>query len=476
MAQSPPRVHGGDANKGWFPLLAGFFLGLALLKLGNPVILDVSLMYPPLKGLGEIISEPWPVAWGYAMLACLAVAGMFVAKRPDGVPQWVVWLPAVWLGWQFLASAQTVDPKLTRLTLPHFAASVACFYLGLCCSAGDGLGLRRLRVGLFAGLVVVLSAGMHQHHGGFESNLRYFQENEKTGWTNATPAELKQLELSRMLIRKPDGGLTVNPAMEHKLTSARIFGTLVYPNAFAGIILMLLPMALVAMRDWTRRFGNVPHGVLVGLVAYVGLACLYWSGSKSGWLIAVALGAVALLRLPLVRALKVGLVVVLVVGGGAGLAVKYRDYFSRGATSAAARLDYWSAAWGNATKHPVLGSGPGTFFAIYKEAKKPESEMARLAHNDYLQQASDSGWPGFLAYAGLVFGSLWLLMKRAARDDGTFAVWLGLVGWALQGFVEFGLYIPASAWTAFLLLGCLCRESAALDSTLRNPAASLTRA
>jgi hypothetical protein len=35
------------------------------------------------------------------------------------------------------------------------------------------------------------------------------------------------------------------------------------------------------------------------------------------------------------------------------------------------------------------------------------------------------------------------------------AVWLGVLGWALQGVIEFGLYIPALAWPAFAFLGWL---------------------
>jgi hypothetical protein len=36
-----------------------------------------------------------------------------------------------------------------------------------------------------------------------------------------------------------------------------------------------------------------------------------------------------------------------------------------------------------------------------------------------------------------------------------FAVWLGVLGWALQGLLEFDLYIPALAWPALTLLGWL---------------------
>jgi hypothetical protein len=451
---APPKDNPVTAG-GWFPVVAGCFLGLALVKFGNPVILDVGVLYPPLKNLDEVVSEPWPVNWGYGLMVLLAVGGWFAARRPAGVPPWVLWMPAAWLAWLCLSAAQTVDAGLTRLTMPHFAACVACFYLGLFAVGTRESGLRMLRAGLVAGLLAVLVAGMRQHHGGFESNLRFFRENEATGWTNVPPEQVRQLESTKLLICKADGTPTINPAMEHKLTSVRIFGTLVYPNALAGVILLLLPLAVVAVRDWTLRLSNVARGVLIGSVAYLGVACLYWSGSKAGWLVALAVGVVALLRLPFPRAAKVGLVAALLVGGSAGLVFKYRDYFSRGAKSAVARFDYWEAAWSNSVRRPVLGSGPGTFYSIYKTSKRPESEMARLAHNDYLQQASDSGWPALAAFAALVLGTLGVLWPKCAADDVRFAAWLGLAAWAMQAFVEFGLYIPASGWTLFLLLGAL---------------------
>jgi len=46
-------------------------------------------------------------------------------------------------------------------------------------------------------------------------------------------------------------------------------------------------------------------------------------------------------------------------------------------------------------------------------------------------------------------------IHTAIEDWTTFGVWVGVLGWALQGLVEFGLYIPALAWPAFALLGWL---------------------
>jgi O-antigen ligase len=109
-----------------------------------------------------------------------------------------------------------------------------------------------------------------------------------------------------------------------------------------------------------------------------------------------------------------------------------------------------------AKTHPVFGTGPGTFSIPYKHLKAPEAEMAKLAHNDYLEQATDSGMVGFLAFSGFTWGSM-ALLYRGCQRNGWFLllIWIGLLGWCLQAFIEFGLYIPALAWPVFLLFGVL---------------------
>lgn len=439
------------ARNGWWPVVAGVFLAFVLLKLGNPVILDHVAGAP--EGWREILFETWPAAWGYGVLAVVAAVGALQWRRPVGVPVWALALPVVWLAWQFLAAATTVDAALTRMVLPQFVATVVCFGLGL--SAGGSAGARRVWLGLLAGLLVVLGSGFRQQYGGLAASREFFYENEKSGWKDVPAEELARLEASRLLVRKPDGSFTINPDLLPKLAKDRIMGTLVQPNALAGVVLLLLPGALLTVWGASGRLQNVTRGVLVGLVAYMGLACLYWSGSKAGWLIALVVGGVALLNLPLPKALKIGLVVAVAAGGLAGFAWKYQSYFAAGARSANARFDYWSVAGQTVLNRPLLGSGPGTFYAIYRQAKRPDAEMTRLVHNDYLQQASDSGVVGLLAFGGFIWASLAALYRITRGDWTLFAVWLGLFGWALQSFVEFGLYLPALAWTAFFLFGWL---------------------
>jgi O-antigen ligase len=145
-----------------------------------------------------------------------------------------------------------------------------------------------------------------------------------------------------------------------------------------------------------------------------------------------------------------GVVVALVVFG-----IRFHDYFQRGATSAAARFDYWTVAGEIVQENPLRGSGPGSFEEQYRDKRKPDAEMTRLAHNDYLQQASDSGIPGALLFAAWLWGGL-AYGYRLRRSGGlAWMVWLGLLGWALQEAAEFGLFIPGISWPAAVLLGWL---------------------
>src|ERR1043165_6796537 len=80
-----------------FAILFGALLGLAIIKFGNPIILDGKLETPNL--LGSAWSDPWPSHWGSWLLAALALFGGLVAplnkvRWPGRKCFWV--LPLVW--------------------------------------------------------------------------------------------------------------------------------------------------------------------------------------------------------------------------------------------------------------------------------------------------------------------------------------------------------------------------------------------
>jgi hypothetical protein len=264
----------------------------------------------------------------------------------------------------------------------------------------------------------------------------------------------------------------------------------------AGALLLFLPGSLGAIADARALFTSGARMLLGAIFGIAGFGCMYWSGSKAGWLLMMLMGLVTLLHLPFGKRYQVALLTVVIVFGTTGFFWKYSGYFNKGATSVSARTDYWRAALQTTRERPVFGTGPGTFEIAYQRVKRPESEPSRLTHNDYLEQASDSGLPGFFLYTVFILGALFCGSPYAKdrklgiqspgsgvqnRVKGTkkpspeppgigqhtedfcawgqnwtaFGLWLGVLGWAVQGLVEFGLYIPALAWPAFALLGWL---------------------
>ena len=424
---------------GLFRGLFGAFLGLSLLKFGNPPIME-KWVTAPTDFFTFVLGFPWPIGWAYRLLALIAIVGLFAARWKVNAPRWLVALPLAWLIWQLLAATQSVDAQLSDPTLKHFTACVVCFYLGLL-SLSRARSLAIFWLGLFCGFLLVLAGGLEQHFGGLEQSRNYFY-----------------LYIYPQLQEVP-------PEYVKKMSSSRIFSTLFYPNALAGVILLFLPLTLGLIGRASRYLTIGARWFVALVVSAASLACLYWSGSKGGWLLMLMLGLIALLRMPSQKQLKLAVVTGVLVVGLAGFFWKYAAFFEKGATSVGARFDYWRAAIETATEHPAFGTGPGTFAIPYQRIKRPESEMARLVHNDYLEQASDSGLPGFLLYAFFVGAALTLSFPKTA-DWRTFPVWLGVLGWSLQSFVEFSLYIPALSWPAFAFLGWLLgHQSRQIEST-----------
>lgn len=390
-----------------------------------------------------LFGSPWPLRWAYVLMAALALLSIGSWKWRVPLPLGVLLLPLAWFVWQCLASAHSVDPALTRATLPHLAGCVLCFYIGVL-ALWRSPGIRFFWPGVLAGFLLMVFAAWEQHFGGLDETRKYF-------WTYVYP------------------GMDMYPTdYIRKITSNRVFGTLFYPNTLAAAIILLLPPISAKVWQWTGngRFTTSARAFILIVWAAITLACMFWSGSKGGWLVLMTAGLIGFFRWPgIAPKFRVLAAAALIVAGLGGFFWTYASFFKRGAPSVGARFDYWTAAVKNASLKPIYGSGPGTFAVPYAQLKTQQSEMSRLVHNDYLQQASDSGIPGFLFYAAFITAALFQTWKSTSLVHASrpwdspklvpFAVWLGLTGWFLHSFIEFNLYVPALAWTAFLLLGWL---------------------
>jgi hypothetical protein len=441
-----------------FALAFGLFLGLALWKFGNPVVLDARVAPP--TSLVEAWSQSWPPRWGFWFLMPVGFFGVLftIAHKPRWTgSRWLWILPLAWLGCQLASATQTTDRALTAPTLMHFGGCVLCYFIGNW-RLGEERSFRVLLIGLLAAFAVCLVRASDQKLFEFPQEKKTLLEGERTSWTNFAPEVVRQMKNDGIIITT-NGLDAANPVIVAKYDKGRVFGTLVYPNALAGAVLLLLPVTLTLAVNGTRGFRTLTRCAVIGLALFLGVGSLLWSQSRSGWLIAVAMVGAASFRLNCSVRWKWLALLLVVAVGSAAFALRFHHYLTAGATSVGARLDYWHAAVKNTVEHPLFGSGPGTFQRPYALLKRPESEMARLAHNDYLEQFSDSGVLGGVSYAawiGLLLGTIARGTLRVLPPT-TFAISVGLLGWFAQGLSEFGLYIPALAWTAFALAGGVVR-------------------
>ncbi len=439
-------------------IIFGAFLGLGLVKFGNPIILDAEIPVP--SNLSELWNEPWPAIWGLSAAWCLSAAALWIRlsstrKGAFKWQSWRFWLPLVWFVWQVAAAGHSVDATLSRPTLAHFSAFLLCWWLG-CYLLPTASWPRWLLIGILVALAFCLVRAANQRWGGFRRDRESLLEGQRTGWTNYPVADLAEMQRTRMLL-STNNALIINPLVLVKLERARVSGTLVYPNALAGALLLLLPISiLLALRE-TVALRPPIRFLVIGVTLFLGLGCFIWTGSKSAWLIAVGQVGLVLADRPWSARWRTMAITLLVLVGLITFAIRFRAYFAAGATSVSARFDYWQVAWHTALDHPGFGTGPGTFMRSYAQRKAPEAEMTRLVHNDYLEQFSDSGIPGGLLYVVWVGSALWLSGRTTLRhrEPVRTALWLGAAAWFIQGFVEFSLYIPGMAVLGWTFLGAL---------------------
>ncbi len=80
----------------------------------------------------------------------------------------------------------------------------------------------------------------------------------------------------------------------------------------------------------------------------------------------------------------------------------------------------------------------GRLAIAYERLKKPESEMAQMTHNDYLEQASDSGVAGLFDLCRMVVVGLFNIYLPKRRFAGKLGEAGGLAGSFGVGYAKRG--------------------------------------
>jgi O-antigen ligase len=422
---------------------------------------------PPASHEGAIESAPQSV-WSKAAWAGL-VAAALLAPLPFGAVQKWAWtallvvalaLLVVWaigsannhvmrLYWcplyvpaalflvlgaiQFFGH-RSLDPFATRESLLNLVANLIYFFLaGQIVARGSGKELPRF------GLVVVVYAFLLA----LFAVIQFFSGDGLIYWS----------------VQPRWGGSVFGPYVNH--------------NHYAGLMEILIPIGAAYVLS---RPPSHPGKALLGFAVLLPIASLLLSGSRGGLISLLVEGlilSVVLLRgSPLSRRRSAAVTVTL------GMVAVGVLFFSLAPQSVTRRLGsvvnlFYSPelSLGDRLRvsvdslrvfrdHPWLGTGLGSFEAVFPEYQSFSSDLRYdHAHDDYAEALAETG----LAGATLIILAFWLFFRSAFRnlnerledEVGWIQVGaaLGCCGLLVHSFVDFNLHIPANAMWFALSLG-----------------------
>lgn len=276
------------------------------------------------------------------------------------------------------------------------------------------------------------------------------------------------------------------------------FGPYVNRNHYAGLMLLLCPLAVavmlynkprVAYESWRERlseffnYRTVNHYLLLLLAVMLMGISVFVSLSRGG----IVCLSLALILLGVAVALKRqagrgrGVVVAALAGtmllgvgwfGWDPIFARFDKIRDDETNITVGRLAVWQDSMGIIRDYPLLGTGYGTFFHAHKAYRRlTPGRFYVYAHNDYLEIAAGTGVIGLACFAAFVAAILASVKRYRQRHD-RYAIYLylgaasGLIAFLIHCIVEFNLQIGANALYFFFFAG-LC--IAAANTHLRTP-------
>ncbi|MCD6309732.1 MAG: O-antigen ligase family protein [Candidatus Eremiobacteraeota bacterium] len=241
--------------------------------------------------------------------------------------------------------------------------------------------------------------------------------------------------------------------IQHDLVRSRSIGTMGNPDFLAGLLALILPLALAITfttgEKWKERLGFIAVGIimLAGLLTYC----------RGGWL-AMAAGILVFFLLSGKNILKNNsqkiITVIVIIVTVFLSALVYESVFHKGSEkitgriisafgddrSVSARKYLWKTAVHLVRERPLLGWGPeyfpfGSLRFRYLEPVDLRYRLAlpESAHNDYLDLAVSCGIPALFLFLGIIFMSVRATIPRIKGVGGERIFYSGMLG-ALMGF------------------------------------------
>ncbi|HLF87259.1 MAG TPA: O-antigen ligase family protein [Nitrospiria bacterium] len=236
----------------------------------------------------------------------------------------------------------------------------------------------------------------------------------------------------------------------------RIFSTFQNVNAFAGFLIILIPLSLYLVLFSKEGSSRIWSGASLLLI----LSAFILTLSKGGMLTLALLSFMVLTYmayneiekryiwvLPPMLAL---IVVSLYIGYGK---IEIMD-------SIRDRFEYWRMAVRIIADHPLIGTGLGGYAAMAQEYQTG-SVYSRYVHNNYLQVFAELGVFGFITYVWLVLNPILrgfsIIRKDRSKQHKVFFLMAAIGGFLFHTLIDFDWDVPAIQMTFFLLSGIITK-------------------
>ncbi|MBA2124425.1 hypothetical protein B9J78_05795 [bacterium Unc6] len=271
-------------------------------------------------------------------------------------------------------------------------------------------------------------------------------------------------EITREYVRLHHKELLQNVNLMARLMQNRVFSTFVHAPAFAGYLVLMLPVVGIAVFSFDSFFKRFK--VLWIFILLISVYVLLLTFSKGGWIVAPISLLLFFILMGWKQILKfkvwilVFLSVVFIILSGFLLWKKPSDMpgVYRYYRSAQVRIEYWRVGFLMFKDRPILGFGPGTFGAVFPTYKSLEGEETQLAHNSFVQVASECGIVGLVMFS-LIWAVFLFKGFSIAKKNGILGIGLytSIFAFIFHGMGDFNLYVPGIVFLVFLLLGIFAR-------------------
>ena len=220
-----------------------------------------------------------------------------------------------------------------------------------------------------------------------------------------------------------------------------VWGPFLSRNNFAQFLELAFPVALWLACTW--------RGTLYMWMSATMLACGLVSASRAGavLLIVEAAAVFALARPPAPRRLiplfAAGVMVLAALAGGEVLVHRLQD-----SDPFRDRREIFASSLAMIAARPWTGYGLGNFATVYPEfARFDPGAVVEHAHNDWLEWATEGGWP---------YAAAWMLLAISALRPALRSIWgIGVPAIFVHALVDYPFArFGVAAWL-FILVGAL---------------------